>query len=243
MKRLLSLSLTFILLLAINVKSVSASGEYVRVVEFATGTCTAGDSAAGTVTHVNGLATNIRFTLTNQTRSTLDSITYTILTPGTYPFSIVVPDGTQVTDSMAMTIELLDAGSTVLASDTLFYICGHDLRINLGHGDLYVVLYNTMDSAGKPALAAYCVHPAAGDVRAYGTFGFHITQKDFNKSPAKPAKNTKVFTSKQCGILVTAYVLTTGEYQINIGADRDGKLESIIFKGLPPTDIYFKRFQ
>jgi hypothetical protein len=37
---------------------------------------------------------------------------------------------------------------------------------------------------------------------------------------------------------VSFYILTTGEYQINIGPDASGKVYVVIFTGLPPTDVY-----
>jgi len=109
-----------------------------------------------------------------------------------------------------------------------------DDRLNYQHGDLYAVLYASKDEAGDPAIDVYCVGEEGG------VFGFQIPGSAFTAVASPPAANTQVFESTACGVLVSAFVLTTGEYQINIGPDIEGKVDVIIFHGMPPDGIYFE---
>jgi len=42
--------------------------------------------------------------------------------------------------------------------------------------------------------------------------------------------------------LYAFYQLTTGEYQLNIGPDFEGKVQVVIFDGIPPTTVYRRDF-
>jgi hypothetical protein len=110
---------------------------------------------------------------------------------------------------------------------------GSDGRINQHFGDLVVAIYPNTDDNGDPTLDFYCVGPDGG------SYAFTIDQSVFDKAPAKPDQDTLVYTSEACSKPIRIYVLTTGEYQINIGADGD-KIDVIIFTGLPPANIYYK---
>src|SRR5262245_52827699 len=150
MRRAFSISLVLLVLAAISITPtpVSAAGEFVQILEIDTSACAEFSPAFGTVTHINGSATQIRFTLSNLTRGTTFSFTYPLLPPGTYPFILPIPAGTQTNDSMESKAEMLDSGSAVLSSDVLAYPCGGnavDGRINYQHGDIYVVIYKGMD--------------------------------------------------------------------------------------------------
>lgn len=58
--------------------------------------------------------------------------------------------------------------------------------------------------------------------------------------PAQPEENTLLVSSADGYINI--YLLTTGEYQINIGPDAEGKVTVIIFTGLPRTNVYRRDF-
>ncbi len=58
--------------------------------------------------------------------------------------------------------------------------------------------------------------------------------------PEQPEENTLLASSLDGYIHI--YLLTTGEYQINIGPDAEGKVIVIIFTGLPPTNVYRRDF-
>ncbi len=118
--------------------------------------------------------------------------------------------------------------------DYEFTGCGApDNRANWQHGDLTAVIYPSQDASGAPALDVYCVGPEGG------TFGFQIPESVFTSIAATPAENTEVYASDVCGTWIKAYVLTTGEYQINI-TNPDGKIDVMIFEGMPPNNIQYQ---
>lgn len=132
-----------------------------------------------------------------------------------------------------LTFEVVIEGGAMCSGDNK----APDDRINWKHGDNTAILYPRKDAEGKPVLQLYCMSPDGK-----GTLGDIITQDMFDKAPAKPAVNTKVHETNVCRVPVTFYVLTTGEYQVNIGPDIEGKTHEIIFTGLPPSKVYFKDF-
>jgi hypothetical protein len=131
-------------------------------------------------------------------------------------------------------------GEALTATYYYTYDCPNDAapddRINRHHGDTYAIIYPRRDDAGKPALHIYCVDPAGN-----GTLDLTVTQEMFDKVPTPPSENTEVASTK-CLVPVSLYVLTTGEYQINIGPDIEGKMDIVIFTGLPPANVYYNYF-
>jgi hypothetical protein len=113
-----------------------------------------------------------------------------------------------------------------------------DDRLNWKHGDDYAVLYARNDAQGNPILHIYCI-----DEKGNGSLGYILTQEMFDRAPAKPSSNTKVGETDACRVPVKFYVLTTGEYQINIGPNAEGKVEVIVFTGLPPANIHYYRLK
>ncbi len=95
-------------------------------------------------------------------------------------------------------------------------------------GDLVARIYPAF-SGGAPALHIYCL--------GEGTYlGLVVSSADLADYPERPASNTLVARSRVCP--VAFYILTTGEYQVNIGPDREGKTYVTIFRGLPPSGVY-----
>jgi len=91
-------------------------------------------------------------------------------------------------------------------------------------------IYNSQDDDGNPSLDVYGI-----DDEGEGYYAFTITEADlapFADNP--PEENTEIMTVGN----VALYVLTTGEYQLNIGPDEEGKVRVVIFNGLPPTNVY-----
>jgi hypothetical protein len=113
-----------------------------------------------------------------------------------------------------------------------------DDRINWKHGDDYAAIYPRKDAKGNPILNIFCI-----DAKGNGLFGYTLTQEMFNKAPAKPDKNTLVGETSVCRVPIKFYVLTSGEYQINIGPSAEGKVDVIVFTGLPPTNIHYHRLK
>lgn len=113
-----------------------------------------------------------------------------------------------------------------------------DDRINWKHGDGYAVLYAQKDDKGNPTLHLYCI-----DAKGNGYLGEILTQEMFDKAPAKPPVNTKVGETSACRVPIKFYVLTSGEYQVNIGPNYEGKVDVVVFTGLPPAKIHYYRLK
>lgn len=104
-----------------------------------------------------------------------------------------------------------------------------DGRINYGAGDLLAALYMSSDSAGKPSIAVYQIlNTREGDY--IGAFD-HALFAPFISAP--PAVNTAIASVGPA----TLYALTSGEFQINIGPDAEGKIARVLFRSFPPTNI------
>lgn len=113
-----------------------------------------------------------------------------------------------------------------------------DDRLNCRFGDDYAIIYNAQDDHGHPALHTYCVDEAGN-----GVLGMIVTSHDLEGIASKPRTNTQVRKgdTNLCRTPVSFWVLTTGEYQVNIGPDYKGDLIRMIFNGLPPQGRHFKK--
>ncbi|MBN1428738.1 MAG: hypothetical protein JXB07_10155, partial [Anaerolineae bacterium] len=174
----------------------------------------------------------------------------TTSSPDRYDVEVAIPQGVlQVNDNWwgAATGPNTPGADTTNATVSSFLTspdaaCGvaggpPDDRINWLHGDSYAILYPRVDDKGKPDLHVYCM-----DAFGNGALELIVTQEMFDESPKRPAKNTEVARTDKCRIPVKVYVLTTGEYQVNIGPDIGGTTQEIVFTGLPPARVYFKHF-
>ncbi len=104
-----------------------------------------------------------------------------------------------------------------------------DNRFNFGLGDTDVVMF---PADGVPGIVFYGVDDAGN-----GTFVFSITEDDI--APWRdnaPAENTLIKQSPDG--YYQLWVLTTGEFQLMVGPDDEGKTLVIIFTGLTPSNIY-----
>ena len=91
-------------------------------------------------------------------------------------------------------------------------------------------VYVSTDDEGNESLDIYGIND-----EGEGYLLFDITQADFAPFVDNPpAQNTELESVDD----VTLYILTTGEYQLNIGPDEEGKVRVIVFEGLPPTNVY-----
>jgi hypothetical protein len=111
-----------------------------------------------------------------------------------------------------------------------------DSRLNCTYGDEYALIHNGTDAAGDSALKITCM-----DAAGKGTFGGSFSAADVAGFPAKPASNTLVKTITCGSVPVKLFILTTGQYQINIGPNAKGNIIVMIFTGFPPTGISFFR--
>ncbi len=149
-----------------------------------------------------------------------------------YPGGVLYTGGTATSYDLMFEVDIDDGagGGPAPASDG-----PPDNRINWKHGDTYGIFVPRHDENGNPVLHLYCI-----SAEGQGTLGDIITQEMFDKAPAEPATNTQIGETNACRVPIKYYVLTTGEYQINIGADWEGKVDVIIFTGLPPSHVYFR---
>lgn len=105
-----------------------------------------------------------------------------------------------------------------------------DDRINWDMGDLNAVLYAREDNNGDPVIEVYRV-----GANGQGEFLGFITEDDLAPYVDNPPDvNTEI---KAIGN-VMLYALASGEFQVNIGPDGEGKVWSVIFDGLPPEKVY-----
>ncbi len=107
-----------------------------------------------------------------------------------------------------------------------------DNRLNWGHGDHLGILYPSQDTSGNPSIELYCLNEQGAVF-----LGFHITFAMIAGYDTNPSVNTEVARNNDCP--AAFYILDTGEYQVNIGPDAEGKTEVVIFNDLFGGDIYF----
>lgn len=103
-----------------------------------------------------------------------------------------------------------------------------DGRLNPNAGDLLNVLYRGTDDSGNPVIDVYDVDGTTGIY--IGEFEYELFEPYLDEAPET---NTELGSVDQA----TLYALTTGEFQINIGPDIEGKYGIIVFNRLPPTTI------
>jgi hypothetical protein len=111
---------------------------------------------------------------------------------------------------------------------------GIDGRLNRGAGDLLNVLYRATDSSGQPGIAVYGV---TDDSRGYliGVFENALFEHYLDAAPGKVVRLAQLGAS-------TLYALPTGEFQINVGPDINGKTGEVVFRGLPPRIVRLSNF-
>jgi hypothetical protein len=127
------------------------------------------------------------------------------------------------------TVEVVNDDNGASVSGT----CLHTLPINFGHGDHYVVLSNDITDDGDATLKFYCI------VEGQGQYKGEVTRSEFRSVHRDPDLNLLVKWIPGCAVPIGVYVLTTGEWQVNIGPDVEGKTAVIIFHKVPPVDVYY----
>lgn len=110
---------------------------------------------------------------------------------------------------------------------------GVDDRLNMGQGDLLNVLYARYDRNSKPEIHVYSLNSLSQGV-FQGTFPYVRFLPYLTKPPQRNVLIAKVGSS-------SLYALASGEFQINVGPDSEGKIYSVFFTGLPPKNIYYGR--
>ncbi len=104
-----------------------------------------------------------------------------------------------------------------------------DGRLNFGIGDWQAVIY-AEDGAGNAAIHIYGVNE-----NSEGYILLAITAEQLEALPKNPSENLLIAQVDDPAVAV--YLLTTGEYQVNIGPDAEGKVDVFIFTGLPLSNM------
>ena len=102
--------------------------------------------------------------------------------------------------------------------------------LNIGLGSHTAALFINDDADGNPRLDIYDV-----DANSNGSYLMDVTQDDIAPYIGNPPATNTLIESAGFAAL---YVLTTGEFQLNIGPDDEGKTYVIIFDDIPPSTIY-----
>ncbi len=111
---------------------------------------------------------------------------------------------------------------------------GADARLNYGHGDLISALYSASDADGHPTIRVYDIAPdSTGILR--GDYAYELFEPYINNPPSVNTYLGKLGRT-------TLTVLTSGEFQINVGPDAEGKIHEVILKGIPPVSIKFSSY-
>ena len=109
-----------------------------------------------------------------------------------------------------------------------------DDRINWGApGYNDVAIYLVTDNPTNLGIHVYCI-----DNNSNGYYGLAVSQSDVASFPAQPDVNTLVSTSNTCNL--SFYILTTGEYQLNIVLD--GEVIEVIFDGFSAQNVIYRSF-
>ncbi len=131
-----------------------------------------------------------------------------------------------------LSLEAGSSGATVV-SHLSPYGCSRDCpEINIPLGYHLAGLFPGIDTKGRAALDVYCINVNGG------TLGGQVTQDEITQFPAIPQTPTLVKNIDTCSVPVAFYILTSGEYQVNIAIPYQGKVIAIIFTGLPPENIH-----
>ncbi len=79
------------------------------------------------------------------------------------------------------------------------------------------------------------------DDKSVGKLALFVSAEELEALPENPDENLLVAQSEDGKF--TLYKLTTGEYQVNMGPDAEGKTQVIIFDALPPKKVYGYQFK
>lgn len=104
-----------------------------------------------------------------------------------------------------------------------------------GDGTLNICITSSGNTDNIGSLDIWAVDESGNGYQA-----IFVSKDELDNLPDKPLTNTEIQSSPDGKI--TLYKLYTGEYQINIGPDKEGKVQVIIFTGIPPTNVYRRDF-
>lgn len=185
---------------------------------------TAYDSGGGVI---NSAGNPVAFTLTFSTNAGASVVNGTISNDPTTIAALFTPPLTGTV--------LLTASSGSVTSAPVAFNCGGtpivlpDGRLNWGSGDLVNALYRTYDDSGSPAISVWEIQ--AGNKGIYiGTFTYALIQPYLSAPPVANIELARIGST-------SLYALSSGEFQLVVGPDAQGKYYSTLFSGLPAVVI------
>lgn len=101
----------------------------------------------------------------------------------------------------------------------------------LSVSDVKAVVYYNKDGT----FDIYTVNPDST-----GSLAIHVEEAELDALPEFPATN--ILIAKNADGTIAFYKLTSGQYQINIGPDPEGKVRVYIFNGFPVTNVFVTEF-
>ncbi|MFN8376470.1 MAG: hypothetical protein U0694_26810 [Anaerolineae bacterium] len=107
--------------------------------------------------------------------------------------------------------------------------CPHDARINC-LGDEYYGVYTRTSSNGSCYIDVVLIDEDTGR----GRRGIRLTPREQEAVEEFPAENTLVDSYYEASV----YRLTSGEWQVNAGPNREGKVYVVVFTGCPATNVH-----
>ncbi|GAB4549068.1 MAG: hypothetical protein OHK0023_12970 [Anaerolineae bacterium] len=117
----------------------------------------------------------------------------------------------------------LSAAPTSTAKACVPCLCENDQRHNcIGH-EFYAVYTKVVNNV--------CRYEAFSIENSKGKRQFIVTQAELDRLPEFPETNTLIKASRDGSIAM--YKLTSGEYQVNAGPDKENKVYVVIMKGCP----------
>jgi len=178
----------------------------------------------------NPSGTPLPFTLTFSSGGQNESFNVSLSSDEVLPYGISF--GNQLLSSVTITVSGGSASSSITYTcDTGTSSTQPDSRLNLGAGDLINALYNTTDSAGQPTISVWEVQPDSSG-SYIDSFDYSIFAPYFESAPTV---NTLLDTINKTSL----YALTTGEFQLVVGPDAEGKHYTTVFSGLPALHVYY----
>jgi hypothetical protein len=190
-------------------------------------------NASNDVENSAGLPMTFSLTGNSLANSVTESFNLTLSSTDVLPYGIKLGSAELTTVTITVTV-----GS---ASASVTYDCPPtprpappaqptDGRLNLDSGDLINVVYQGADGNGQPILTVWAVDTDSRGVYV-GAFENALFAPYLE---AAPAKNTLLGRIGQTSL----YALTTGEFQVVVGPDAEGKTYTTVLVGLPVRRVY-----
>ncbi len=238
----------FIMGLLVSAIPTAAAVEDVVTIDLSGSSITACNFSPGLVegylvvvaTNIGGMVENpsgtpLPFTITFSSGTTSAVYNLSLASDDLLPFGISL--GNTYIPSATVTV------STPNASASITVICDipeegggstpsipSDGRINMGRGDLINAVYNTRDDSGQPALGVWAINADSKGVYT-GRFAYELFEPYLD---TPPSENTRLGMVGQ----TTLYALTSGEFQVVVGPDDEGKTYTTVFSTLPVRGAY-----